>query len=73
MLNCFSHIQLSASPWTVTCQDPLSIGFSRQEYWSVLLCLPPGDIFNPGISQNIKNKSLYLGVKNKTTQEYTSI
>ena len=33
------------SPWTVACQAPLSVGFSRQEYWSGL----PGDLPNPGI------------------------
>ena len=31
------------TPWTVACQAPLSIGFSRQEYWSGLPCPPPGD------------------------------
>ena len=33
----------------VACQAPLSMGFSRQEYWSGLLHPPPGDIPNPGI------------------------
>ena len=37
------------TPWTVACQVPLSTGFSRQEYGSVLLCPPPGDLPNPGI------------------------
>ena len=36
-------------PWTVAHQGPLSMGFSRQEYWSGLLCLPPEDLPNPGI------------------------
>ena len=35
------------SPWTVACQVPLSMGFSRQEYWSGLPCPPPGDLPNP--------------------------
>ena len=35
-------------PWTVACQAPLSMGFSRQEYWSGLPCPPPGDLPNPG-------------------------
>ena len=35
--------------WTVACQAPLSVGFSRQEYWSVLPCSPPGDLPDPGI------------------------
>ena len=39
----------SSTPWTVACQAPLSIGFSRQEYWSGLPCLPPGDLPSPGI------------------------
>ena len=35
-------------PWTVACQAPLSIGFSRQEYWSVLPFPSPGYLPNPG-------------------------
>ena len=38
-----------ATPWTVARQAPLSMGFSRQEYWSGLLCLSPGDLPRPGI------------------------
>ena len=34
------------TPWTVACQTPLSMGFSRQEYWSGL---PPENLLNPGI------------------------
>ena len=34
---------------TIACQAPLSMGFSRQEYQSGLLCPPPGDLHNPGI------------------------
>ena len=37
------------TPWTVARQAPLSMGFSRQEYWSGLPCSPPGDLPNPGI------------------------
>ena len=37
------------TPWTVAHQAPLSMGFSRQEYWSGLPCPSPGDIPNPGI------------------------
>ena len=36
-------------PWSVAHQDPLSMGFSRQEYWSGLPCPPPGDLPNPGM------------------------
>ena len=49
VLSCFSLVQLFAILYTVAHQVPLSIGFSRQEYWSGLLCPPPGDLPNPGI------------------------
>ena len=49
MLSCFSHVQLFVTPWTIACQIPLSMGFSRQEYWSRLLWPLPGDLSNPGI------------------------
>ena len=39
----------SATPWTVACQAPLSMGLSRQEYWSVLPCPPSEDLPHPGI------------------------
>ena len=38
-----------ASPWTVACQTPLFMAFSRQEYWNGLLCPPPGDFPDSGI------------------------
>ena len=44
-----SHIQLFATLWTVAYQAPLSMGFSRQEYWSGLPFPSPGDLPNPGI------------------------
>ena len=37
------------NPWTVACQAPLSVGFSRQEYWSELLFPSPGYLLDPGI------------------------
>ena len=45
----FSRVRLCASLWTIACQAPLSMRFSRQEYWSGLPCPPPGDLPNPGI------------------------
>ena len=42
-------MRLFATPWTVARQAPLSMGFSRQEYWSGLPCLSPGDLPDPGI------------------------
>ena len=49
MLSRFSHVQLFATLWTVAHQAPLSMGFSRQEYWSGLPFPPPGDPPDPGI------------------------
>ena len=49
VLRNFSHVQLCATLWTVAHQAPLSMGFSRQEYWRGLPCPPPGDLPDPGI------------------------
>ena len=49
VLCCFSRVWFFATLWTVACQAPLSMGFSRQEYWSGLPCPPPQDLSNPGI------------------------
>ena len=38
-----------ATPWTVAGQAPLSVGFSRKEYWSGLPCASPGDLLNSQI------------------------
>ena len=48
---CVNHSVMSdsATPWTVARQAPLSMGFSRQEYWSGLPCPHPGDLPDPGI------------------------
>ena len=35
--------------WATVCQAPLSMGFSRQEYWTGFPCPPPGDLPDPGI------------------------
>ena len=48
MLSCFSCVWLFATLWTVAHQAHLSLGFSRQECWSGLLCPPPGDLSDPG-------------------------
>ena len=44
-----SHVLLFATSWTVALQAPLSMGFSRQEYWSGFPCVSSGDLPNPGI------------------------
>ena len=49
MLSCFSHVQLFVTLQTVACQAPLSMGLSRQEFWSGLPCPPPRDLPDPGV------------------------
>ena len=49
VLSCFLGVQLFATLWTVAHQAPPSMGFSRQESWSGLSCLPPGGLSRPGI------------------------
>ena len=44
-----SRDQLFVNLWTIACHTPLSMRFSRQEYWSGLPCTPPRDLPNPGI------------------------
>ena len=46
LLSC---IWLFATPWTIACQAPLSMGFSKQGYWGGLPFPTPGDFPNPGI------------------------
>ena len=48
-LSCFSHVRLFATLGIVARQAPLSMGFSRQEYWSGLPDPPPGHLPDPGI------------------------
>ena len=48
-VSCFSHIRLFATPWTRAHQDPLCMGFSRQECWSGSSFPSPGDLPDPGI------------------------
>ena len=45
----FSHVWLCGMLWIIACQAPLSMGFSRQEYWSGLPCPPPGVLPDSGI------------------------
>ena len=48
-MKSLSRVRLFATPWTVAHQAPPSMGFSRQEYWSVLPFPSPGALPNPGI------------------------
>ena len=49
MLSHFSHVRPFVTLWTVACHTSLSMGFSRQGYWSGLLFPSPGNVPNPGI------------------------
>ena len=49
VLSHFSRVLLFVTLWTAAHQAPLSMGFSRQEYWSGLPCPPPWDLPDPGI------------------------
>ena len=46
---CFTHVLLFVIPWTVACQAPQSMGFSRREHWSGLPFPPPGDLPDAGL------------------------
>ena len=49
VLSHVSCVRLLATLWTLVCQAPLSVGFSRQEYWSGSPCPPPGDLPDLGV------------------------
>ena len=71
-----SVVSDSATPWTVAHQAPLSMGFSRQEYWSWLPCPPPGNLPNPGIeprSYALQADSLPFQPLRKSLWEYPFI
>ena len=53
--------QLFVTPRTAACQASLSMGFSRQEYWSRLPCPPPGDLPDPGLQPLYFRWILYHG------------
>ena len=62
MLSPFSHAQVFVTPRTVTHQAPLSMGFSRQEYWSGLPRPPPGNLPDPGIEpSSLASPALAVG------------
>ena len=73
-------------PWTVACQAPLSMRFSRQEYWSGLPFPSPGDLPNPGIeprspalqgdsfpSELQENPNIYLSTREQTVSYTDSV
>ena len=61
LLTCFSCVRLCATLWTVACQSPLSMGFSRQEYWSKFPFPSPGDLPDPGIKKSLSSPSCLHG------------
>ena len=71
VLSHFSHVRLFVILWTVAHQDPLFMGFSRQEFWSGLPCPPPRDLPNPGIEPvSLKSPALVGGfLTTSATQE----
>ena len=66
VLRRFRHVQHFVTLGTLAHQAPLSMGFSRQEYWSRLSCPPPEDLPDPGI-EPVSHKSLALGDRFFTT------
>ena len=54
--------------WTVVCQAPRSMGFSREEYWSGMPCVPPGDLPDP----RIKSRSPILQVDSLSLSHWGS-
>ena len=72
-LSRFSFVQLCASRWMVAHQTPLSMGFSRQEYWSGKNALLQGSFPNPGIkptSPALQMNSLPLAPLGKTHERW---
>ena len=60
VLSLFSHVWLFATPWTVARQAPLSMGFSRQEYWNELPCPHLGDLPNSGTRPKDQTQVSYV-------------
>ena len=73
MLSCFSLVQLFVTPWTVAHKAPLSMGFSRQEYWSGLPFSSLSDLPDPGIepvSPALQADSLLLSHQRSLDSQY---
>ena len=68
MLRHFSPVWLCVTLLTVTCHTPLSMGFSRQEFWSWFPCPPPGDLPKPVTeSVSLMSPALASGFFNTST------
>ena len=57
-----SHVRLFVTLWTVACQAPLPVGFSKQEYWSGLPFPPPGDLPHPGTKPTSPTSPVLTGM-----------
>ena len=66
VLSHFSSVCLFVTLWAVAWQPPLSMGFSRQEYWSGVSCPPPGDLPHPG-TESVSLRSSALAGRFFTT------
>ena len=62
-----------AIPWTIAHQAPLSMGFSRQEYWSGLPCSPPGDLPEPGMKPAFLKSPALAGQSFTTTTTWKAL
>ena len=56
-----SGVLFFVAPWTVACQAPLSMKFSRQEYWSSLPFPTPGNLLDPGVEPTSPVSSTLTG------------
>ena len=61
MLSHFIRVRLFVTLWTVAHQAPLSMGFSRLEYWSGLPCPPPGIFLTQGLNLHLSHLVLAGG------------
>ena len=53
VLSHFNHVWLCVTPWTVALQSPVSMGFTRQEYWGGLPCPSPGNLPTQGLNLHL--------------------
>ena len=64
MLSHFSHVRLFVTPWTIAHNAPLSMEFSRQEYWSGLPCPSPGDLPDSLLLSHWEAPIVYTPIQN---------
>ena len=62
MLRHSNCVQFSATLWNVAHHTPLSMGFSKQGYWTGLSCTPPGDLPDPGMEPASLTPALARGL-----------